>query len=62
MLIDFFEKLLTYGGSAELEIDTLDPFSEGVTFSVRPPKKSWKQMTKLSGLLKKNANFIIKII
>jgi len=38
------------GGDAELElIDSLDPFSEGVIFSVRPPKKSWKQMAKLSG-------------
>jgi len=43
-------QLLTRGGDAELElIDNLDPFSEGVTFSVRPPKKSWKQMSKLSG-------------
>jgi structural maintenance of chromosome 4 len=42
--------LLTNGGDAELElIDTFDPFAEGVSFSVRPPKKSWKQMTKLSG-------------
>ncbi len=43
-------KLLTNGGDAELElIDSFDPFSEGVVFSVRPPKKSWKQMAKLSG-------------
>ena len=41
---------ITYGGDAELElIDSLDPFNEGVIFSVRPPKKSWKQMAKLSG-------------
>lgn len=34
---------LTRGGDAELElIDSLDPFSDGVNFSVRPPKKSWK--------------------
>lgn len=34
---------LTRGGDAELElIDALDPFSDGVNFSVRPPKKSWK--------------------
>jgi len=34
---------ITYGGDAELElIDSLDPFNEGVIFSVRPPKKSWK--------------------
>mmetsp|Transcript_32490 Transcript_32490/g.29322 ORF Transcript_32490/g.29322 Transcript_32490/m.29322 type:complete len:269 (-) Transcript_32490:296-1102(-) len=43
-------QILTNGGDAELElIDSLDPFSEGVVFSVRPPKKSWKQMSKLSG-------------
>ena len=41
---------MTNGGDAELElIDSFDPFSEGVVFSVRPPKKSWKQMAKLSG-------------
>ena len=34
---------LTLGGDAELElIDSLDPFNEGVVFSVRPLKKSWK--------------------
>ena len=27
----------------------MDPFSEGVNFSVRPPKKSWKQISNLSG-------------
>eukprot|EP01017_Pseudomicrothorax_dubius_P040050 TRINITY_DN6221_c0_g1_i4.p1 TRINITY_DN6221_c0_g1~~TRINITY_DN6221_c0_g1_i4.p1 ORF type:complete len:494 (-),score=192.72 TRINITY_DN6221_c0_g1_i4:140-1621(-) len=43
-------QLLTRGGDAELElIDSLDPFNEGVVFSIRPPKKSWKQMSKLSG-------------
>lgn len=30
-------------------IDSLDPFSDGVNFSVRPPKKAWKQINKLSG-------------
>ena len=41
---------LTRGGDAELElIDALDPFSDGVNFSVRPPKKSWKEVNKLSG-------------
>jgi len=36
-------QLLTNGGDAELElIDSLDPFSDGVNFSVRPPKKAWK--------------------
>merc|ERR1719353_1650790 len=36
-------QMITLGGDAELElVDTLDPFSEGIHFSVRPPKKSWK--------------------
>ena len=36
-------QLLTKGGDAALELcDSLDPFSEGVQFSVRPPKKTWK--------------------
>ncbi|RTG80332.1 structural maintenance of chromosome 4, partial [Schistosoma bovis] len=30
-------------------IDSLDPFSEGIVFSVRPPKKSWKNIANLSG-------------
>lgn len=35
---------------AELElVDSLDPFSEGIVFSVRPPKKSWKNIANLSG-------------
>ncbi|NWU81413.1 SMC4 protein, partial [Onychorhynchus coronatus] len=43
-------QMLTLGGDAELElVDSLDPFSEGVTFSVRPPKKSWKKIFNLSG-------------
>lgn len=29
--------------------DSLDPFSEGIVFSVRPPKKSWKNISNLSG-------------
>jgi structural maintenance of chromosome 4 len=38
------------GGDAELEfVDSLDPFSEGIVFSVRPPKKSWKNISNLSG-------------
>uniref|UniRef100_A0A8C8IG99 Structural maintenance of chromosomes protein n=1 Tax=Oncorhynchus tshawytscha TaxID=74940 RepID=A0A8C8IG99_ONCTS len=33
-------QMLTLGGDAELElVDSLDPFSEGIMFSVRPPKK-----------------------
>ena len=36
-------RLLTNGGDAALElVDSLDPFSEGVQFTVRPPKKTWK--------------------
>ncbi|KAG7119171.1 Structural maintenance of chromosomes protein 4 like [Verticillium longisporum] len=38
------------GGNAELElVDSLDPFSEGILFSVMPPKKSWKNISNLSG-------------
>jgi structural maintenance of chromosome 4 len=38
-------QMVTLGGDAELElVDTLDPFSEGIVFSVRPPKKSWKNV------------------
>lgn len=38
------------GGNAELElVDSLDPFSEGIVFSVMPPKKSWKNISNLSG-------------
>jgi chromosome segregation ATPase len=43
-------QMITLGGDAELElVDSLDPFSEGIVFSVRPPKKSWKQISNLSG-------------
>ena len=43
-------QMITLGGDAELElVDTLDPFSEGILFSVRPPKKSWKNIANLSG-------------
>merc|ERR1711981_546185 len=43
-------QMITLGGDAELElVDSLDPFSEGVVFSVRPPKKSWKHISNLSG-------------
>ena len=41
---------ITSGGDADLElIDSYDPFTEGIMFSVRPPHKSWKHMSKLSG-------------
>ncbi|CCC68584.1 hypothetical protein NCAS_0B05000 [Naumovozyma castellii] len=43
-------QMITMGGNAELElVDSLDPFSEGVTFSVMPPKKSWRNISNLSG-------------
>ena len=43
-------QMITLGGDAELElVDSLDPFSEGILFSVRPPKKSWKNISNLSG-------------
>jgi len=43
-------QMITLGGDAELELlDSLDPFSEGIVFSVRPPKKSWKNICNLSG-------------
>lgn len=45
-----FSQMITLGGDAELElVDSMDPFSEGVVFSVRPPKKSWKNIANLSG-------------
>lgn len=32
-------RMITMGGNAELElVDSLDPFSEGILFSVMPPK------------------------
>ena len=46
----FLLQMITMGGDAELElVDSLDPFSEGIVFSVRPPKKSWKNISNLSG-------------
>jgi structural maintenance of chromosome 4 len=43
-------QMITLGGDAELElVDRLNPFSEGIVFSVRPPKKSWKNISNLSG-------------
>jgi structural maintenance of chromosome 4 len=42
--------MITMGGDGELElVESLDPFSEGILFSVRPPKKSWKNIANLSG-------------
>eukprot|EP00477_Mikrocytos_mackini_P001460 GAHX01001569.1.p1 GENE.GAHX01001569.1~~GAHX01001569.1.p1 ORF type:complete len:1231 (-),score=359.42 GAHX01001569.1:23-3715(-) len=43
-------RILTLGGDAELElVDNLDPFAEGISYSVRPPNKSWKTIQNLSG-------------
>lgn len=43
-------QLLTLGGDAELEyVDRLDPFGQGIIFSVRPSGKSWKPIFHLSG-------------
>ena len=43
-------RMITVGGDAELElVDRLNPFSEGVVFSVRPAKKTWKNISNLSG-------------
>jgi len=42
--------MITLGGNAELElVDSMDPFSEGIIFSVMPPKKSWINISNLSG-------------
>ncbi|KAH7824532.1 Structural maintenance of chromosomes 4, SMC4 [Monocercomonoides exilis] len=43
-------QMLTLGGDAELELkDGSDPFTEGLVYNVRPPTKSWKANTFLSG-------------
>ncbi|KAG1728125.1 RecF/RecN/SMC N terminal domain-containing protein [Suillus occidentalis] len=43
-------QMITLGGNAELElVDSMDPFSEGIIFSVMPPKKSWKNISNLWG-------------
>ena len=48
--------MITLGGLAELElVDSMDPFSEGIIFSVMPPKKSWKNISNLSGGEKVNS-------
>ena len=41
---------LAIGGDASLDlIDSSNPFDEGILMSVRPPDKSWKKISKLSG-------------
>ncbi|CAH1155594.1 unnamed protein product [Phaedon cochleariae] len=43
-------QMITLGGDADFEmVDTYDPFTEGIQFNVRPPKKSWKKISNLSG-------------
>ncbi|CAI4228664.1 unnamed protein product [Auanema sp. JU1783] len=43
-------QMITLGGDAALDLkDSMDPFSEGIQFMVRPPKKSWKNIENLSG-------------
>jgi chromosome segregation ATPase len=43
-------QMITLGGNTELElVDSMDPFSEGIIFSVMPPKKSRKNISNLSG-------------
>ncbi|GJQ67663.1 putative structural maintenance of chromosomes protein [Trypoxylus dichotomus] len=43
-------QMITLGGDADFElVDNFDPFTEGVQFNVRPPKKSWKIISNLSG-------------
>ncbi|KAI8647729.1 hypothetical protein BD408DRAFT_334358, partial [Parasitella parasitica] len=52
-------QMITMGGNAELElVDSLDPFSEGIVFSVMPPKKSWKNISNLSGGEKVGSNYV----
>jgi structural maintenance of chromosome 4 len=42
--------MITLGGHAELElVDSLDLFSEDIVSSVMLPKKSWKNISNLSG-------------
>uniref|UniRef100_A0A0N4ZLJ8 Structural maintenance of chromosomes protein n=1 Tax=Parastrongyloides trichosuri TaxID=131310 RepID=A0A0N4ZLJ8_PARTI len=41
---------ITFGGDAEMEpCDKFDPYNYGILYTVRPPGKSWKKMTNLSG-------------
>ncbi|CAD8057501.1 unnamed protein product [Paramecium sonneborni] len=43
-------KHLSMGGEAEIKvIDELEIFKEGLQFMVKPPNKTWKQISKLSG-------------
>jgi structural maintenance of chromosome 4 len=43
-------RMITHGGDAELELnDRIDPFTEGINFAVRPPRKAWTHIGMLSG-------------
>ncbi|KAK0477149.1 RecF/RecN/SMC N terminal domain-containing protein [Armillaria luteobubalina] len=43
-------QIITIRGNTELElVDSMDPFSKGIIFSIMPPKKSWKNISNLSG-------------
>jgi len=49
-LAEMYQMITLEGGDADLEfVDSNDPFSEGILFRVRPPKKNWKAMSMLSG-------------
>ncbi len=51
------------GGCAELEIiDAMYPFREGILYSILPPKKSWKNIQKLSGGEKTLASLVISYL
>jgi hypothetical protein len=55
--------MITLGGNAELElVDSMDPFSEGIIFSVMPPKKSWKNISNLSGGEKVRALLFLELV
>ena len=44
-----YQMITILGDVCLVLVDALDPFSEGIAFNVRPPKKSWKQILNLSG-------------
>lgn len=45
-----YQQITDERGDADLEVeDSVDPFSQGISYSVRPPDKSWKTIGKLSG-------------
>jgi hypothetical protein len=49
-LSEMYKMITLDDGDADLEPhDRLDPFAEGISFRVRPPKKSWKYIHNLSG-------------